>query len=202
VCWTAGQALGRAQAQAIIPPGSRGPDMRTDISQCAAVTGLFGSYQLARRGEMGGGCILRNAVYNQAQSPLISPPLILRRGQVGSLDSIRFDKVPLLARAGGRLTTPTLLPVGPPTRRQTHTPSTPINSCLAPGRKLPVFLPCLFPPAAVLPVRPLASDLPAHRLLPGRTIGRLMACVCTTYSRAASLHPQHNIQEANIGRQD
>jgi len=27
-------------------------------------------------------------------------------------------------------------------------------------------------------------------------------CVCTTYSRAASLHPQHNIQEANIGRQD
>jgi len=26
--------------------------------------------------------------------------------------------------------------------------------------------------------------------------------VCTTYSRAASLHPQHNIQEANIGRQD
>ena len=23
--------------------------------------------------------------------------------------------------------------------------------------------------------------------------------VCTTYSRAASLHPQHNIQEANIG---
>jgi len=26
--------------------------------------------------------------------------------------------------------------------------------------------------------------------------------VCTTYSKAASLHPQHNIQEANIGRQD
>jgi len=30
----------------------------------------------------------------------------------------------------------------------------------------------------------------------------LLLTVCTTYSRAASLHPQHNIQEANIGRQD
>ena len=29
-----------------------------------------------------------------------------------------------------------------------------------------------------------------------------MDSVCTTYSRAASLHPQHNIQEANIGRQE
>ena len=31
---------------------------------------------------------------------------------------------------------------------------------------------------------------------------KVRGSVCTTYSRAASLHPQHNIQEANIGRQD
>jgi len=38
---------------------------------------------------------------------------------------------------------------------------------------------------------------------PAKYISRCsMFDVCTTYSRAASLHPQHNIQEANIGRQD
>ena len=46
----------------------------------------------------------------------------------------------------------------------------------------------------------LFDDLGAHMTL--RRSPKVRGSVCTTYSRAASLHPQHNTQEANIGRQD